>query len=144
MTTVVVSEEELDTLVSIAIRRAEFLEDSGLPGARQAWLEVMAYETRLAKLTRPADVTGGVARVGAVRAALAAGDRLAAQNLATQYLAEDSLPDERRTAIRRAFDEAMERLAQRFPVLAKTGRLAELQQWRSAVSDNTAVFPRAA
>src|SRR5437867_1838363 len=102
---IALTEDELDTLVSIAIRRAELLDDAGSPTANDAWHEVMMYEERLAMITRPAEIAGGIARVGAVRAALAAGERLEAERLASQYLAEDLLPPERRTAIKRAFQE---------------------------------------
>jgi len=105
------TEDELDTLVSIAIRRAELLDDAGLSSANDAWHEVMAYEERLAMITRPNEITGGIARVGAVRAALAAGQRLEAMRLASQYLAEDSLPDERRRALEKAFQDDQERRA---------------------------------
>jgi len=99
------SEDELDTLVSIAIRRAEILAESQAPNANEAWYEVMIYEERLAALTRPEDVPGGIARVGAVTAALAAGRRDKALRLASSYLAEDSLSSERRAAIQRALKE---------------------------------------
>jgi hypothetical protein len=141
---IALTEDELDTLVSIAIRRAELLDDIGAPAANDAWYEVMVYEERLAMITRPEDITGGVARVGAVRAALAAGQRLEAARLASQYLAEDSLPPERRIAIERAFQEDQERRARRFPALARSGRLAELDEWRAVTSSNPHVFPRAA
>ena len=138
------TEDELDVLVSIAIRRAEILEDSGSAAANEAWREVMLYEERLAAITPPEEIPGGVARVGAVAAALAAGERQEAACLASHYLAEDSLPSERRTAIERVFMEHRERLAQRFPALAKSGRLAELDEWRATASKNLRVFPRAA
>lgn len=138
------TEEELDTLVSIAIRRAELLDDAGSPTANEAWHEVMVCEERLAAITRAEDITGGVARVGAVRAALAAGQRLEAARLASQYLAEDSLPTERRRAIERVFEEDQERLARHFPALAKSGRLAELDEWRANTCRNPRVFPLAA
>lgn len=102
---IALTEDELDTLVSIAIRRAEILDDAGLPMANDAWHEVMVYEERLAMITCAAEITGGIARVGAVRAALAGGRRLEAARLASQYLAEDSLPAERRMAIEQAFHE---------------------------------------
>jgi|GEM_PF-1573453 len=138
------TEDELDTLVSIAIRRAEILDETQSPGANDAWSEVVVYEERLAALTRPDDVPGGVARVGAVTAALAAGRRSDASRLASRYLAEEAFPSERREAIQRAFQEDQARLAQRFPALAKTGRLAELAVWRASTSTHLHVFPRAA
>jgi len=138
------TEDELDTLVSIAIRRAEILDETQSPGADDAWSEVMVYEERLAALTRPEEVPGGISRVGAVTAALAAGRRNDAARLASRYLDEDALPPERREAIRRAFQEDQERLARRFPALAKSGRLAELAAWRANTSTHLHVFPRAA
>lgn len=138
------TEDELDTLVSIAIRRAEILDEMNSSAANDAWQEVMAYEERLAMLTSAAEITGGVARVGAIRAALLAGRRQEAARLAAQYLAEQLLPDERRSAIERVFHEDRERLAQRFPALARSGRLAELDEWRATVFNSPPVFPRAA
>jgi len=138
------SEDELDALVSIAIRRAEILDDIQSPAASEAWQEVMLYEERLAIITPPAEITGGVARVGAVRAALAAGRRMEAVRLASRYLAEEPLPNERRAAIERAFQEDRDRLAGRFPALARSGRLAELDEWRAVTSRNPRVFPLAA
>ena len=138
------TEDELDTLVSIAIRRAEILDDTCSPAAGDAWQEVMLYEEQLAVITSPAVIAGGVARVGAVRAALSAGRHSEAMRLASQYLADDSLPRGRRVAIEQAFQEDQERLARRFPALAKSGRLAELDVWRATTSKNPCVFPRAA
>jgi hypothetical protein len=141
---IALTEDELDTLVSIAIQRAELLDDIGAPTANDAWYEVMVYEERLTTITNPGDITGGIARVGAVRAALAAGLRLEAARLASKYLAEDSLPTERRIAIERVFQEDQERRARRFPALARSGRLAELDEWRAITSRNPRVFPWAA
>jgi hypothetical protein len=141
---IALSEKQLNTLVSIAIRRAEVLDDAQSPAASEVWREVMAYEERLAEIIPADDITGGVARAGAVSAALSAGDRLEAERLAGRYLAESSLPAERRAAIERAFREDMERLAERFPALARSGRLAELHEWRANRSITPPVFPRAA
>lgn len=138
------TEDELDILVSIGIRRAELLDDMRSPAAGDAWYEVMVYEEHLAMTTDPAEITGGVARAGAVRAALAAGKRSEAARLALMFLAEDALPPERRAAIERAFLEDQNRRAQRFQALARTGRLAELDEWRANTSKNPRVFPLAA
>jgi hypothetical protein len=107
------TEDEFDTLVSIAIRRAEILDEAQSPDAADAWSEVMVYEERLAALTRPEEIPGGVARVGVVTAALAAGRRSDAARLAARYLAEEGLPPERKEAVRRAFQGDEERLARR-------------------------------
>ncbi len=139
------TEDELDTLVSIAIRRAEVLDQAGSLMANDAWREVMTYEERLAAITPPDEIPGGIARVGAVTAALAAGQRQEASRLALQYRDEESLPEERRAAIERAFREDGEQLAKRFPALAKSGKFAELQELRrrSAVTP-LRVFPKVA
>ena len=138
------TEDELDMLVSIAIRRAELLAEMKSPMSAGAWREVMAYEESLARITQPAEIAGGVARAGAVTAALAAGQRLDAQRLASQYLAEDALPAERRNVIERAIKQDEKRLAEHFPALNKQGRLrwiAELDSWRSSVLASPHVFP---
>jgi hypothetical protein len=96
------TEDELDTLVSVAIRRAEILDEAQSPGAADAWSEVMVYEEQLAALMHPDEIPGGVARVGAVTAALAADRRSDVARLAAQYLAEEGLPPERKEAVRRA------------------------------------------
>jgi len=127
--------------VSIAIRRAELLEDSDSPAANDAWNEVLVYEERLAASTAPDDVTGGVARVGAVRAALKAGRRQYAAEIARGYFGEDSFPLERREAIEKVLREDRERLARRFPALAKRGFLPELDDWRRTFSSMPRVFP---
>lgn len=138
------TEDELDVLVSIAIHRAEVLAEIGSPSAKEAWREVKTYEEQLAAITRVDDIPGGVARVGAVTAALAAGERQEASRLASRFLAEAGLPSERQQAIGQAFREDHDRLALRFPALAKSGRLAELDEWRSLVARGPRVFPVAA
>jgi hypothetical protein len=144
ITTIGLTEDALDTLVSIAIRRAEILEDMRSSSADEAWREVMVYEEQLARLTSPAGVPGGIARVGAVRAALAGGQRQEAARLAQQYLAEEALPAERREAMDRVWQEDRDRLARRFPALAERGALDELRKWRAATAGKPGVFPRAA
>lgn len=141
---ITLGEKQLNILVSIAISRAELLDEAQSPAANEAWHEVMLYEERLAQILPPEEITGGVARAGAVSAALAAGEHREAERLASQYLAEGSLPTERRAAIERIFQEDRERLAERYPALAKSGRLAELNEWRANRSSAPPVFPRAA
>ncbi len=138
------TEDELDTLVSIAIRRAEVLDDIRSPAASDAWHEVMSYEARLAAITSPSGLPGGVARVGAIRAALAAGSQAEAARLSAQYLAEEALPSERRTAVEAAFKQHDAGLAKRFPALAKRGRLAEVRSLRTMMRSHPHVFPCAA
>lgn len=123
------SEDQLDSLVSVAIQRAEELDDLGVP-SQDAWREVMTYEERLAELTSPSEIAGGIARAGAVRAALAAGMRAHAERLAGKYLAEESLPAERRTAIERAFREAAAKNGTATGDLTKTAAQYDLRTHR--------------
>ena len=139
------NEEELDMLVSFAIRRAELLTEQGptmANGARAAWAEVQLYEERLADLTKADDLFGGVARVGAISAALAAGQDEVAMRLKERYLSDISLPEERRKAIDRAFEQHFARQAARYPHAAKSrpNFVAELVEWRRLSASN-AVFP---
>jgi hypothetical protein len=138
------SEDELDILVSIAIHRAELLDEMKSPMAATAWHEVMTYEELLARATTPSDITGGVARAGAVMAAFAAGRRSDARRLAAQYLAEEALPAERRSVIARAMEEDATRLAATYPALTKQGRISridELGPWRLSVRAAPHMFP---
>ncbi|MEZ5401610.1 MAG: hypothetical protein R2729_18195 [Bryobacteraceae bacterium] len=88
--------------MSIAIKRAEVLDELRLEAAAEAWREVMEYEKLLAGLTSATELAGGIARVGAISAALAAGHRKEAQALAARYRTEVSpLPEERLRALDR-------------------------------------------
>lgn len=138
------SEDDLDMFVSIAIRRAEVLDEIESVCASDAWREVMAYEQRIAAMTNPDSVPGGIARVGAVRAALAAGEHHEAEQLAAIYYADQALPHERRSAIEVAFSQNDARLAKRFPALAKGVGLAEVRIWRVAANAKPHIFPLAA
>lgn len=141
-----ISEDELDILVSIAIQRAELLDGQALSGARAAWREVLEYETRLAELTDANTVPGGIARAGAVAAALAAGERETAMKLRTTFLADPNLPAERRKVIERAFDEDRVMKDRRYPFLTLRRRswLEDLSTWRAKAAQQPRVFPSCA
>ncbi len=81
--------ESLYPLVTEAIRRAEWLDDLQDPGAQAAYLEVSRLEERIAEALPAAEPEGALARRGAVRAALAAGELNRAQELADRFLRED-------------------------------------------------------
>ena len=79
--------DELNQRVTTAILRAEGLAE----GSREAWAafrEVATLEERIAKATAAGDLEGEIARVGAVTAALRAGEPLRAVRLAQRYLDE--------------------------------------------------------
>ena len=78
--------------VTNAIIRAE-----GLPaGSQEAWAavhDVSALEESIAMLAPPDDLEGEIARLGAVTAALNAGEPLRALQLAERFLAESLAPE---------------------------------------------------
>jgi hypothetical protein len=100
-----VETDTLNTLVSGAIWRAERLEIHGIPSASQAWTEVSSLEEELAKALPVSDPEGRIARRGAVRAALKAGDYARAQALADGYLADDGAPESLKTALCNILEE---------------------------------------
>jgi hypothetical protein len=113
------AEDELDMLVSVAIRRAEILDDMRSPTAGEAWHEVMLYEERLAQVTTADGIEGGVARRGAVRAALKAHEFSRAQELLERYTADEDAPESLKAALRLIVAENDQALTMRFPSAAR-------------------------
>ena len=66
--------DELNLLVTQAIRRAELLEELGAPTIKDAWAEVSLIEEQLALKQEASSAGGYFARRGAVNAAFEAGD----------------------------------------------------------------------
>jgi len=84
--------DELNHRVTNAIVRAESLP----AGSREAWEafhDVSALEESIAALVPPGDIEGEIARLGAVTAALSAGEPLRALQLAERFLAESLAPE---------------------------------------------------
>ncbi len=84
--------DELNRCVTNAIIRAESLP----AGSREAWEafhEVSALEESIAAVVPPDDIEGEIARLGAVTAALSAGEPLRALQLAERFLAESPDPE---------------------------------------------------
>jgi hypothetical protein len=87
------SMDSLYERVTEAILRAERLEAEGPPfEANQAYLNVSFLEEEIAEALPPSDPEGGIARRGAVRAALTAGLPIRAKELADRYVAEAGVP----------------------------------------------------
>ena len=96
--------DELNTLVTEAIWRAEELE-AGDIAARQAWAEVSSIEEKLANALPASEPQGRIARRGAVQAALKAGDDVRAHALAASYLADEAAPESLRAALREILEQ---------------------------------------
>ena len=80
--------DDLNRRVTNAIVRAESLP----AGSREAWEafhEVSALEESIATITAPEDLEGEIARLGAVTAALSAGEPLGPLQLAERFLTEN-------------------------------------------------------
>jgi hypothetical protein len=119
--------DTLNTLVTDAIWRAEELETRGIPSASLAWAEVSSIEEDLAKAHPVSGVQGRIARRGAVRAALKAGDYSRAYALADGYLGEENAPESLKTALREIVEEYTQPIAGRFPYASRHHSLREAQ-----------------
>jgi hypothetical protein len=110
-------------LVSDAIWRAEQLEGDA---AARAWAEVSILEDRVAHVIPHSDLEGRIARRGAVRAALKAGDPDRAWELVERYAAEPGAPEDLEAELREIVDAA-ER--SRSPARRTAGRSASLRRY---------------
>jgi hypothetical protein len=96
--------DELNRRVTSAIIRAESL-PAGSRDAWEAFHEVSALEEAIAALVKPDDIEGELARLGAVTAALSAGEPRRARQLTERFLAE-SVPPEIADKLRQLATEA--------------------------------------
>ena len=113
------STDLLNTLVTSAIWRAEQLEEHRVGSSPLAWAEVSSLEEELAKALPASQPEGRIARRGAVRAALKAGDFARAQALVERYAAEKEATPALRKALRQLLEEDARTLAERFHHAAK-------------------------
>ncbi|TMQ02260.1 MAG: hypothetical protein E6J90_00895 [Deltaproteobacteria bacterium] len=84
--------DELNHRVTNAILRAESL-PAGSQEAWEAFHEVSALEESIAALLPPDDLEGEIARLGAVAAALSAGEPLRALQLAERFRSDGLAPE---------------------------------------------------
>ena len=120
--------DTLNALVTGAIWRAEQLEAYGISPASQAWAEVSLLEEKLAEVHPPSESEGRIARRGAVRAALKAGDYDRAQRLADGYLAENSAPKALKEALLKIMEDDAQAQASRFPYASKLHSMNEARE----------------
>jgi hypothetical protein len=109
----------LNTLVTDAIWRAEELDALGIQSPSPAWRDVSALEEELAKAFPATEFQGQIARRGAVRAALKAGDYDRAQALADAYIAEEAAPTSLKASLSEILEEADRAMESRFQHAAK-------------------------
>lgn len=82
--------DELNTAVSLAIVKAEHLPD-GSDETKIAWLEVSRIEGEIAKVTHKDEIEGRVARRGAITAAITAGDKKLAEKILTDFISQGNI-----------------------------------------------------
>src|ERR1700674_1976519 len=111
--------DALNTLVSGAIWRAEQLEAHGIRPISQSWAEVSSLEEELSKALAVSESEGRIARRGAVRAALKAGDYTRAHALAEAYAAEEAAPKSLQAALRRILEEDAQAMASGYKYATK-------------------------
>jgi hypothetical protein len=116
----------LRTLVTGAIWKAQELEAMGLP-TESAWLEVSRIQERLLETLPLSSAEGRVARRGALRSALKAGDTVRAAQLA-ERLFEEARQDPAMTAdLLEIQQKALAQLQERFPHAAQRTSIAAVQ-----------------
>jgi diaminobutyrate-2-oxoglutarate transaminase len=103
--------DELYLVVTDAILRAETLSDVGAPGAVAAYFDVSMLEEAIAEIAPASTGEGAIARRGAVRAALSAGDQERASQLVERFAAEPEAPDELISELRIMLDSMQQSAA---------------------------------
>jgi hypothetical protein len=122
-----VENDVLNTLVSGAIWRAEQLEAHGIRSASHAWAEVSSLEEEIAKGLSASEPEGRIARRGAVRAALKAGDHARAYALAESYCGEAAASKSLKSAVRKIVEDDAKAMTRNFQFASKHHSLREAQ-----------------
>lgn len=117
--------DTLNSLVTGAIWRAEQLEARGIISASQAWAEVSSIEEQLAKVLPVSESEGRIARRGAVRSALKAGEYARAYSLSEGYASEEHASKSLRAELRRIMQEDDRAMARSFRYAAKHHSVSE-------------------
>lgn len=133
--------EILYPLITEAIRRAETLEDLRAPGVHAAYLDVSLLEEKVAEVLPACDPEGALARRGAVRAALAARELTRARELSDRFLTEAGTDAKLRTELRQLREQAEQSIAARYPRVAATIGILEVQRLARALIQQGAPFP---
>jgi hypothetical protein len=120
-----VQTDTLNSLVTGAIWRAEQLEAHRIGSSSQAWAEVSLLEEELARVLPVSESEGRIARRGAVRAALKAGDYARAYALTEGYASEDPPSGSLQAALNKILKEDARVMSRRFRYASKHHSLRE-------------------
>jgi hypothetical protein len=123
-----VPSDALNALVTSAIWRAQQLEANRIGSASQAWAEVSSVEEELAKALPTSQGEGRIARRGAVRAALKAGDYTRAQELSDSYANEKGATKALKAALKEMLAQDAKEMESRFRFASKHLRAGEARQ----------------
>lgn len=135
------SAETFYPLITEAIRRAEALDDLRAPGARLAYLDLSLLEEKVAELLPPSDPEGALARRGAVRAALSAGNRARAEHLVQRFLGEEGTGNNLRAELLGLLEQAEQSTAARYPRVSAAIGMFEVRRLARAFIEQGAPFP---
>lgn len=131
--------DELNLLVSQAIRRAELLDELGAPTVKEAWAEVSLIEEQLA-LRQEASTAGGYyARRGAVNAAFKAGNLDRAEMLMEYFDKEGPASVESLAQFRQELTRHLMLYATRFPFAARKYGVEEIRRIERLISQRGGV-----
>lgn len=141
--------DSLYLLVSDAILRAETLADLGAPGASAAQLDVSFLEERIAATVPASNPEGALARRGAVRAAVAAGDLGRANSLWIRFSADPNVDSDMELELSHLLTPGedvatlarREALAERFPWAERRYGMAHIGRLAGALVDQAEPLP---
>lgn len=133
--------DQLFALVTDAILRADTLADLGSASAQAAYLDVSGIEEAITQRLPADHPDGALARRGAVRAAVAAGDDRRARELAERFKAEPDTSDELRREIQELSDGSDDVIAARWPCAARRYGVREIRRVTLARARQSAPFP---
>lgn len=131
--------DDLNLLVTQAIRRAELLEELGAPTVKEAWAEVSLIEEQLALKQEASSAGGYFARRGAVNAAFKAGDVDRAEMLLEYFDREGPATVESLSQFREELTRHLKLYATRFPFAARKYGVEEMRRIEKLVAERGGV-----
>lgn len=133
--------DSLYLLVSEAIDRAEHMDAMGRPGAGSAHLDASLIEEEIARRLPADDVEGAIARRGAVRHSISAGDHRRAQQLAKRFSEEREASVQLRAELRELTSQADAAFARCYPRATARFDVSEIRRVARAFYEQGMPFP---